>query len=251
MSNPATPADNVFFRALKAEQAKRQVEEVVAFPVVAVVGDSGQGKSYSIAELPPEQTVIFNIERKPLPFKNAGNFPNVITTVNIKDFEMQFAAALASPGFTYIVLDSFAKYMELLYDLSRKINKGYDIYNWYNDKLFEFLEIVKGNRKKFVILFCIPEVVKIAQPSGLETAFKRIATVGKKWEGKIEKEFSVVLFADVTKPDKDRPAQYRFLTNTDGINSAKSPPEMFPAIIPNNLKLVCDKMTEYWNLKIS
>jgi hypothetical protein len=67
----------------------------------------------------------------------------------------------------------------------------------FNDKVFEFLELCKNNSKKLVILIFTPELVKVIQPNGLETNARRIATTGKKWEGKIEKEFSVVLYCDV------------------------------------------------------
>lgn len=232
-----------------AEERKAKKMKIKCFPVIAIVGDSGTGKSYSMSSLPPDETLVFNIERKILPFEAAVNFDNVVHTIQPKDFEDQLRMALKTPQFRYIVVDSVTKYLEYLYDLARKINKGYDIYNWYNDKVFEFLELVKQNTQQFVILNFLPEMVKVVQQNGAEVSQRRIATVGKRWEGRIEKEFSLVLYTDVARPDRDKPPVYRFLTNNDGINSAKTPPGMFMTYIPNDLLRVCKRMEEFWKLE--
>ena len=70
----------------------------------------------------------------------------------------------------------------------------------------------------------------------------------KEWEGKIEKEFTVVLFTDV-KQEKGKDPEYRFITNNDGTNSAKSPPDLFgKQYIPNDINFVIGEMKKYYEL---
>jgi len=225
----------------------------INYPLIAIVGQSGTGKSYSIKDLPPEKTKILNIERKPFPFKHGFNYgPNDIQCADIPAFDAALDRALKDTTVDYIVIESMTKYFEMLLTFSKGMNKGYEIYTFYNDRIGMFLERIKNNQNKLVFCVAIDEVVKVLQPSGAEQAFKRIKVEGKKWEGVIEKEYAIVLYTEV-KAEKGKANDYRLLINTDGVCSAKSPPEMFgPSTIvsiPNNLKSIGDSVLSYYGLK--
>lgn len=225
----------------------------INYPLIAIVGQSGTGKSYSIKDLPPERTKILNIERKPFPFKHGFNYgPNDIQCADIPTFEAQLDKVLKDTSVDYVVVDSMTKYFELLLTFSKSMNKGYEIYTFYNDRIGMFLERIKSNNNKLVFCLAIDEIVKILQPSGGEQAYRRIKVEGKKWEGVIEKEYAIVLFSEV-KTERGKPNDYRLIVNTDGVCSAKSPPEMFgPASvvsIPNNLNEISKSVFSYYNLK--
>lgn len=212
---------------------------------IAIVGSSGSGKSYSLRNLDPASTAIINLERKPLPFKGGPNTAtNQWLPTTAIEFERTLAEQLKRKEVKVIVIESLTKYLEKLLEMSRDINKGYDIYSFYNKRIGKLLELIKectekDQSPKYVVVLAIDELVKTALPSGAEVASRRIAVSGKEWEGKIEKEFTVVLFTDV-KPNKDgKVSEYRFLTNNDGTHTAKSPPDMFKgAAIDNDVAAV-------------
>ena len=69
-------------------------------------------------------------------------------------------------------------------------------------------------------------------------------TIGKMLDEKLTVEglFSIVLLCRAA---KDR---HYFLTQSEGISTAKSPMEMFEAEIDNDLALVDAAIRDYWNL---
>ena len=61
----------------------------------------------------------------------------------------------------------------------------------------------------------------------------------------LEGFFTYVLFTKIVKDDADN-VQYKFVTNSDGTCTAKSPIGLFDTkLIDNDLKLVIDKINEY------
>ncbi len=64
----------------------------------------------------------------------------------------------------------------------------------------------------------------------------------KEWEGLIEKEFTIVIYADIDMVDDKR--NYKFNLNSSGKDSAKTPPIFFPDKdkIDNNSKIVLDEI---------
>lgn len=220
----------------------------IPYPVVGIVGQSGTGKTRCLKSLNPETTAIFNLEKKHLPWKDsAAFFPNMFFSDDLMEFEQALRKVLKNPKITDIVIDSFTKYCELVRDQSKKINKGYEIWNFYNDKITSLLSSLKDNDRKFVWLIAIDELVKFMKPSGAEFTQRRIAVQGKQWEGKVEKEFTVVLFSDVLDV-KGKKSEYRFLTNSDGTISAKSPEDMLEDVVPNDINKVRQALIEYYNI---
>lgn len=219
------------------------------YPMVLICGTSGTGKSYSLRNLPKDRTFIFNLEQKILPFKEALQFKNCCDTDNIIEFENKLNIVLASPDIDIVVLESFSRYSDLLLDHSKKFNKGYEIYNFLNDKLFNTFKRTKNNGGKFVIYIAVDERVDDIRLDGSIQTVRRAKVDGKKFEGKVEAEFTVVLYTDVL-ISKDKSNEYRFLTNTDGIRAAKSPPGLFDnkPYIPNDVNAVINRMREYYEL---
>lgn len=213
--------------------------------LVAIVGPSGSGKSTSLRNLPPDTTAILDLERKGFPFRNYDTFTKVFPCNNVAEFDTALTKVLSDKAVTHIVIESFTKYVELLLKLSQQINKGYDVYTWYNKAIGNMLDKVK-NDHAVVIMTAIDEIVKIPEADGSESAQRRMAVKGKEWEGKIEKEFLMVLFTTPRK-NKEGRMEYMFQTNTDGVTSAKTPMEMFPdQLVPNDLMAVLTRAKEYF-----
>lgn len=60
----------------------------------------------------------------------------------------------------------------------------------------------------------------------------------------LEGLFTYVLFTKIVKNDSDE-VQYKFVTNSDGTCTAKSPMGMFDKLIDNDLKFIIDRINEY------
>jgi hypothetical protein len=132
--------------------------------------------------------------------------------------------------------------------------KNFDIWTNYNMHIRRAVNMCKS-RDKTLIVLCQDELTEIMSPDGGKTSKRCAATLaGKEWDGKLEKEFLIVFFTDVRKnpkwtgPDSsEKPMLYQFLTNSDGVCTAKSPAGMFDRmLVPNNLKDLMVKIEEYY-----
>lgn len=221
------------------------------YPLIMICGDSGSGKSYSIRNLDKERTKIINLENKILPFKAALEFKHQTYPESIEQFNREIENVLKVEAmYDVVIIDSFIKFVEMLLEKAKIEQKGYEIYNYYNVMVRSFLNKIKRNKGRFVVLTAIPERVEFIQPSGAITTSRRVKVSGKEHEGLIEKEFTIVLFTDVRQEkDKGKPPEYRFITNNDGTHSAKSPPDLFGSqYIENDLDKVIKKIKEYYGL---
>lgn len=215
--------------------------------LVGIVGQSGSGKSSSLENLPPTETIIFDTERKGFPFRNQNRF-QIIPIVDLSDYGKRVRELNSNPGgIKYAVHESFTKYTEMVLDKARTTQKGYDIWNFYNASLRKFLNELKNNAVIHIIT-AIDEIVRLPLAEGGEAVVRRIAVAGKEHEGKIEKELLMVLFTDPRRSGPGKPMEYRFVTNSDGIVSAKTPRGMFEELyIPNDLNEVIKKARLYYS----
>ncbi len=212
--------------------------------LIGIVGPSGSGKSTSIRNLPVETTRIIDIERKGFPFREQSKF-RVLSAASAGEADQHIATCLADKTVEVIVIESLTKYLELLLRQAKQAYKGYDIYSYYNKCIGVMLDKVK-NDHAVVVFTGIDEIVRIPSVDGTESSQRRLYTAGKEWEGKLEKEMLMVLYTDVRK-DKDSKMIYQFLTNSDGVCSAKTPMGMFDQLlIPNDLAAVLERAKQYY-----
>lgn len=258
MSNqpPISPQNNTLASAL-AEHAKTRGSYLTEddSPHILVLGPSGSGKSRSICNLPPENTIIFNPEGKALPFQNAEKFKDrkLSGFTSVEEINKWFKLAASDPTVKYIIYDSITEYFQLLMKEARTVQKGYEIFNYYNAFIGNFLQDIRKIKNKIVILTGIDELAKIERRDG-SMENKRCAWVeGKVWSNtNIESKFSIVLFTDVMFQRESTSGitkgNYRFTTQSDGTNTAKSPEGMFEFYIPNDLAIVVEKVEKYFHL---
>jgi len=207
-----------------------------------IVGASGRGKTYSFKNMKRDSTYFINVENKPLPFKGSFKYnvvPNDSTSVlNL----IKTGNSLAETD--CIVVDSFSAFTDMLMAESRKTYKGWDIMNKYNEGIATFNKYVK-NCKKEVFVTAHYEVIADEMSGSRE---RRVKTKGKEWEGMIEKDYTIVLYADSKIVEgSPRPEHFFSLVN-DGSTSAKIPPDIFGediAQIPNDSAEVLRKIVEF------
>lgn len=213
--------------------------------LIAIVGPSGFGKSTSLRNLPPESTIILDLERKGMPFPNADRF-NIKPVDNIAALDREIMAVIANKDIKYCVVESFTKYIEYLFRSMSIAYKGFEVWSNYNKQIGMLLDKVKNDHCIFIFT-AIDEIVTIPETDGSNSVVRRIAVKGKEWEGKIEKEMLMVLFC-IVKRQTDGKMKYVFQTNTDGITPSKTPMGMFESqLIDNDIAAVCRRAQEYYN----
>lgn len=184
---------------------------------IMLVGQSGKGKTFSARNMDPTTTGFINSENKPLPFRNY--FKHHARPKGYQGVLKALEDYSNNPEITSIFIDSFSGYIDLLLEVMREKYKGYDIWSNYNQKIGEFFKKLKDAPKE---VFVNAHYENLSIEGDKE---RRVKVKGKEWESIVEKEFTIVLYADSkTKPDGKQ--EYFFLTSGEGL-SAKCPPEIF------------------------
>lgn len=216
-------------------------------PNILIVGQSGSGKSNSLERLltgpRAKEVAVIDLERKGFPFlfdpAKLGYFAEPADCVKAGD---AIRTALAMPTIKIVVYDSLSKYLELVREEGKVLKTGWDVWNYYNDKILKFMEANKASGK-VVIATVLDEVVKIDLPDGNSTTRLRASVQGKQFEGKLEKEFLIVLFVEARKVNGA--IKHGFVPHTDGLTSAKAPQWMgLPAFMDNDVAQVVEKLYE-------
>lgn len=208
-----------------------------ARPNIIICGPSGAGKSTSLRNLDPATTIVINTERKALPFRGAAKFTKQAQPSDLKQFDLAFARAMASDA-KVIVIDSFTSLAEYVYaDVIRyELEDTRSAWGRYKDTLHDILLQAKRPDKAVVFL----AVEATTQDDNMRVI--RTVDVQGSLRGKVEKEFEIVLWAQ---PQGE--GVYRFLTNSDGRCTAKSPMGMFDErLIDNDLQAVLAAIHTYY-----
>ena len=209
-------------------------------PNIIVVGKSGSGKSTSLRKLNPKTTAILNVERKQLPFREAKDFLNV-GIADLNTFNSAFKKATESKDIDTIVVESFTALIEMIYREADIRFKGFDVWSFYNKEIDRILNMSK-NSDKYIVFLAIDGAYD--GESGVQERF--VAVDGNRWKKRVEKEFVLCLYTD--NHNSEEGMKYRFRTQSQGSDSAKSPMGMFDELhINNDLKHVIDKCEEYYN----
>ncbi len=220
-----------------------------SLPNILIVGSSGEGKSTSITNLDPATTCLIDVERKGFPFQKV--FPNTKEVTKQEELVQFINEAKADKNTKVIVIDSLSKHFENQLNYCRVAFKGYDIYTKYNQSVCQILNMMRSTDKIFVGIM-LPEILSIMTAEGTSFSVRRAAVAGKEWEGKVEKEFTIVLHTNVKRNPETKRMNYRFVTNNDGFSEAKSPMGMFDIekefLIDNDLNKVMAAIKKYYKL---
>lgn len=224
--------------------------------LIAVVGESGSGKTTSIRNLNPEETFIISTTGKRPGIKGAkkkypdfkvsedkkvsGNFYTTANIDNIKKIMNIVDKKL--PNIKVLIIDDF-QYLQAFEAMSRVDEKGYSKFTDMAKHAYEALKTGMDMRDDLFIC-----VLTHSENTGdnINPYFK-IKTQGKMLDTVITLEglFTYVFFTKVVN-DEANGVQYRFITNSDGTCTAKSPMGLFEdRLIDNDLNLVIDTITKY------
>lgn len=225
--------------------------------LIAIVGESGSGKTTSIRNLNPKEVFIISTTGKRPGIRGAKNkFPdaklekgelvgNFYTTSNVDNIgKMMQLVSVKRPEIKVIIVDDY-QYIQAFESMERVDEKGYGKFTDMAKHAYEVLK--KGKELREDLYVC---VLTHSENTGdnLNPYFK-IKTLGKLLDSVITLEglFTYVLFTKVIR-DENSGVAYKFLTNSDGSCTAKSPMGLFPELlIDNDLDAVIKAIDEYNN----
>ena len=195
---------------------------------VLILGASGSGKSTSLRNFEPGEVGIFNVASKPLPFRKK------LKQINGNNYELIKQTLSKNNLKTYVVDD--AQYLMAFEQLGRAKEKGFDKYT---DIGLHFTDLVQH-----VVLGTSPDtlVYFLQHVEVTDDGRTKAKTVGKLIDNwlTLEGMFSIVLLAETDGKE------HWFTTQSNGFTTAKSPMDMFPVRIDNDLKAVDMAIREYW-----
>ena len=230
---------------------------------ILILAKSGFGKSTSIGEIPelglkgldPKTTYLISCVNKPLPFRGANkkfvvtapNNPTGGNRVITNDAEVvaKIINMLAKSPYKNIVLDDM-NYMAQDYYMKNALKGGWDTPKkiGYNTGLvFDAINAVPEDKN----IICLAHYEEYKDKNGDSISYKYKST-GNMVDSYItpEGKFEIVLYGKASYDEKEKKSIREFVTNDDGVYPAKSPIGMFDLYIPNDLGLVVDKITEYY-----
>lgn len=198
---------------------------------VLILGESGSGKSTSIRNFEKEEVGIFNVASKPLPFRKKLN------KIDKSNYQTIIKCLIKPTLKTYVIDDS--QYLMAFEMFDRAKETGY---NKFTDMALNFRNLIQ------FIITGVPDNVIVyflhhteVTPEGKIKA----KTVGKMLDEKLTLEglFSIVLLATTDGQT------HKFITQSDGYTTCKSPMEMFPLEIDNDLKYVDETIRKYYEFE--
>lgn len=197
---------------------------------ILILGESGSGKSTSLRNFDAEEISIFNVAGKPLPFKK--NLPRITTS----DYSVIKGNLQKSQKKIFVIDDSQYLLCFELFDKAKETG-----YAKFTDMAVNFYNLLQ------FIIKSLPSDVLVYFLHHTETADGKLKakTIGKMLDEKLTVEglFSIVLLC------QSDGITHKFITQSDGSTSVKSPMEMFEKEIPNDLKVVDALIRDYWELK--
>lgn len=207
-----------------------------------ILGESGTGKTASLRNLDPAQTLLIQSIQKPLPFRSSGwsyrnrdtnPAGNMFVTDDVKTID----AVMRKTDRRIIVVDDF-QYIMANEFMRRTGEKGYD----------KFTEIGHGAWTLFNTASRLDKDVRVYLLSHTDTDDTgriKLKTIGRMIDEKITAEgmFTIVLRTAVEGGD------YFFRTKNNGHDTVKSPMGMFDTdMIENDLAAVDEAICAYYEI---
>lgn len=207
-----------------------------------ILGESGTGKTCSLRNLDPKNTLLIQPVRKPLPFRSAewkeikekGDGNNIY----VSDDARRIVELVSVCPFDVIVIDDWQYVLANMF-MSKRNQKGFDKFTEIAGAGFDLCHIasqIPGDKRVYIL----------AHTQTDEYGNVRIKTLGKLLDDKIVPEgmFTTVLRTHVEN------GKYQFSTQNSGNDTVKSPMGMFTdKFIDNDLAEVDRTICEYYGIQ--
>ncbi len=221
--------------------------------LIYLVGKSGMGKSTSLRNLNPDETVIINTDQKALPFKDFSskyseekrNYRKT-SDINIVISTLQKVNTL--PNVKTVVIDTWSRIMtDTVMSQSFRAEKGFDKWSKMAAAQYDLINTVNDVMRDDIIVYLIAHPETHYDDSGFSS--ERIGVQGKMLERFVPESFStIVLYSEIVKTP-GQPNRHVFRTVSSGNDTCKTPLEMFEEdLIDNDLVNVNNTIREYYSI---
>ena len=203
--------------------------------IVAVMGESGTGKSTSLRNFQKGEASVINVSKKPLPFRNTLS---VFKTDNYQEVQAMIKRAQAKS----VVIDD-AQYLMAFEYMHRAKEKGYEKFTDIGANFFNLTQTATALPDDKIIYF-------LFHIERTKDGNEKCKTIGQLLDEKITLEglFTIVL-KTVVLLDGNNQRQFCFATVNNGSDTVKTPMGMFAEpLIPNDLKVVDTVIREYYGM---
>lgn len=207
-----------------------------------ILGQPGAGKSTSLRNLNPSETLLIQTIKKPLPFRSSGwsvrSKDNPTGNIFVTDSADMICQILSKTQKKVIVIDDWNLTMTNEY-MRRSAETGFQ----------KFAEIGRNAWNIMTAASQLSDDVRVYMLGHTEVnelGQTKAKTIGKMIDQTcpVESMFSIVLRASVVNE------QYIFSTKNDGQDTTKTPIDMFKSShIENDLKTVDESICDYYSIK--
>lgn len=214
----------------------------MAIPVL-IIGRSGSGKTYSLKNFKADEVGVISVEKGRLPFRSDIKVAKVpkdptdgaakdAASVNAAKYAWIMAAVRKAKVKAVVIDDSQYLLVNELFD--RANEKGYDKFTSMAKRFRDLIHFINELEEDDKIVYFLHHSEMDAD--GRE----KVKTIGKMLDEKLTVEgcFDIVIYCQ----------DHKFFTQSNGQSTAKTPEEMFPLEIPNDLKAVDTAIREYYGL---
>ena len=214
----------------------------MAIPVL-IIGRSGSGKTYSLKNFNADEVGVISVEKGRLPFRSdikVAKVPKDPTNGEAKDAASLNAAkyawitaAVRKAKTKSVVIDD-SQYLLVNELFDRANEKGYDKFTGMAKRFRDLIHSINELEED-------DKIVYFLHHSELDTdGREKVKTIGKMLDEKLTVEgcFDIVIYCQ----------DHKFFTQSNGQSTAKTPEDMFPLEIPNDLKAVDTAIREYYGI---
>ena len=198
---------------------------------VLVIGESGSGKSASLRNFNENEVAIFNVSEKPLPFKKK------LPMLKTADMKIIAQAIKQNDKNCYIVDDAGLAMTFFLF--GRVAETGYGKFTQVAKDFYDMVQAVDKCSDDTVVYFMMHTE---RSDDGAKVKAK---TAGKMIDSQLTLESLFTIVLNCVTDGKT----HKFITQSDGVTTAKSPMDMFPLEMDNDLKAVDTAIREYYGLE--
>lgn len=197
---------------------------------ILIEGASGSGKSASLRNFEQGEVGILNVASKPLPFRKK------LGKIDGATYEKIAEAIVSKAINTYVIDDS--QFLMCFESFDKVKETGYTKFVENGKHFYDMVKFIIDDLPSDTIVYLLHHTEKN------EDGLIKAKTIGKMLDNQLTLEglFSIVLLSMADD------GKYKFITQSDGTTTAKSPMEMFDLEIDNDLKTVDDTIREYWEL---
>lgn len=199
---------------------------------VLILGKSGSGKSASLRNFQPGEICIYNVAGKPFPFRTKHKL--VSQNPDIAGIIKSLRNPRGCPAKRYVIDDS--QYLMAFEIFKRAKETGYNKFTELAVNFYNLIRCVVEDTPPDTIVYFLHHT-EVTEQGEIKAK-----TVGKMLDNQLTLEglFPIVLLCQTDGK------KHCFITQSDGYTAAKSPMDMFPYEIDNDLKLVDTAIREYW-----